>query len=376
MKRMLKKLMKLFLENKDEIKYSQQQRMSEPELEREQLKHAHAKVAFQYPKGNFRFPVIPDEKKESPSQKKQRHSQNGRQLKSQTTDYNYKITMNDKPFKPTDVPSPIHGFQSTSEKKHVIKVDHEKGDEESEEMNYINHDEESELSQNDKNVVQTILKHDQERILNDLEESEEELKDSEEVQDEIDKKDSTVVGRDVYHHDEGEVVKETNHSSNEKDFAERIESEMSDESDKKHEKQPENKAYKEDHQKGGVIPYNVLMLKQDKQRVSNKRSISQQSGSNYHIPPLQLLDIPPKEEKNDQDWLCEQKKLLDQTLENFNVRAKVVEAVKGPSVTRFEVQPEPGVKVNKITNLTDDIKLSMAAKDIRMEAPIPGKNAI
>ena len=49
---------------------------------------------------------------------------------------------------------------------------------------------------------------------------------------------------------------------------------------------------------------------------------------------------------------------------------------QGPSVTRFEVQPEPGVKVNKITNLSDDIKLSLAARDIRMEAPIPGKHTI
>ena len=49
---------------------------------------------------------------------------------------------------------------------------------------------------------------------------------------------------------------------------------------------------------------------------------------------------------------------------------------QGPAVTRFEVQPDPGVKVNKITNLSDDIKLSLAAKDIRIEAPIPGKSAI
>ncbi len=51
-------------------------------------------------------------------------------------------------------------------------------------------------------------------------------------------------------------------------------------------------------------------------------------------------------------------------------------STQGPSVTRFEVQPEPGVKVNKITNLSDDIKLSLAAKDIRIEAPIPGKHTI
>ncbi|MGF9826250.1 DNA translocase FtsK, partial [Brevibacillus agri] len=68
--------------------------------------------------------------------------------------------------------------------------------------------------------------------------------------------------------------------------------------------------------------------------------------------------------------------LLEETLSNFNVSASVVGIVKGPSVTRFELQPAPGVKVNKITSLIDDIKLNLAAKDIRIEAPIPGRNAI
>ncbi len=68
--------------------------------------------------------------------------------------------------------------------------------------------------------------------------------------------------------------------------------------------------------------------------------------------------------------------LLENTLRQFHVKAKVVHAMKGPAVTRFEVQPEPGVKVSKITNLSDDIKLSMAARDIRIEAPIPGKQAV
>lgn len=63
-------------------------------------------------------------------------------------------------------------------------------------------------------------------------------------------------------------------------------------------------------------------------------------------------------------------------MQNFHVGAHVVHVTQGPSVTRFEVQPDPGVKVNKITNLSDDIKLSLAARDIRIEAPIPGKHTI
>jgi S-DNA-T family DNA segregation ATPase FtsK/SpoIIIE len=67
---------------------------------------------------------------------------------------------------------------------------------------------------------------------------------------------------------------------------------------------------------------------------------------------------------------------LNTTFENFHIGAKVVHVTQGPAVTRFEVQPDPGVKVNKITNLADDIKLNLAARDIRIEAPIPGKNAV
>jgi DNA segregation ATPase FtsK/SpoIIIE, S-DNA-T family len=95
----------------------------------------------------------------------------------------------------------------------------------------------------------------------------------------------------------------------------------------------------------------------------------------YKFPDLGLL-YPPISEEKDMEWLLYQEELLNQTLINFNVGAHVVNITQGPSVTRFEVQPEPGVKVNKITNLSDDIKLSLAARDIRIEAPIPGKHTI
>ena len=91
--------------------------------------------------------------------------------------------------------------------------------------------------------------------------------------------------------------------------------------------------------------------------------------------PLDLLRPPVMTETNT-EWLSEQQEILNETLKNFHVGAKVVNVTQGPSVTRFEVQPEPGVKVNKITNLADDIKLSLAARDIRIEAPIPGKHTI
>ena len=68
--------------------------------------------------------------------------------------------------------------------------------------------------------------------------------------------------------------------------------------------------------------------------------------------------------------------LLEKTLKDFGVDAKVSQVTVGPAITRYEINPSPGVKVSKIVNLTDDIALSLAAKSIRMEAPIPGKSAI
>ncbi|SIS52349.1 DNA translocase FtsK [Salimicrobium flavidum] len=92
--------------------------------------------------------------------------------------------------------------------------------------------------------------------------------------------------------------------------------------------------------------------------------------------PLHLFNDRVTQEENEDHIIREQMEQLEKTLQQFQVKAKVTDAMKGPAVTRFEVQPEPGVKVSKITKLSDDIKLGMAAKDIRMEAPIPGKQAV
>ncbi|MDA1640325.1 DNA translocase FtsK, partial [Bacillus cereus group sp. TH177-1LC] len=111
------------------------------------------------------------------------------------------------------------------------------------------------------------------------------------------------------------------------------------------------------------------------QRENDVRNVLQ-TPPTYTIPPLTLLSIPQQAALDNTEWLEEHKELLDTTFNNFHVGAHVINVSQGPAVTRFEVQPDPGVKVNKITNLSDDIKLSLAAKDIRIEAPIPGKSAI
>lgn len=109
--------------------------------------------------------------------------------------------------------------------------------------------------------------------------------------------------------------------------------------------------------------------------IEKVESIVKSDSSFYEFPKMNLLK-PPIIVEDDTEWLLYQEELLNQTLQNFNVGASVVNVTQGPAVTRFEVQPEPGVKVNKITNLSDDIKLSLAARDIRIEAPIPGKHTI
>ncbi|MFP7283166.1 DNA translocase FtsK [Bacillus altitudinis] len=142
---------------------------------------------------------------------------------------------------------------------------------------------------------------------------------------------------------------------------------------KREEPKPSSPQPKRSSGQTSTVPFNVMMLKSD-QRVQGQKKTADAQG--YVFPSLALLDVPPAQKEEDGTWVKERAELLNATLKNFNVRASVVHVTQGPSVTRFEVHPEPGVKVNKITNLSDDIKLSLSAKDIRIEAPIPGKNTI
>jgi len=97
----------------------------------------------------------------------------------------------------------------------------------------------------------------------------------------------------------------------------------------------------------------------------------------YIFPPYELLAPPAKQNSAAGDAeIMQQCSVLEQTLADFKVRAKVVAATRGPAVTQFELQPAPGVKVNTVVNLADDIALRLAAPGVRMEAPIPGKSAI
>ena len=97
----------------------------------------------------------------------------------------------------------------------------------------------------------------------------------------------------------------------------------------------------------------------------------------YRFPPLDLLASPPPlKERQIRENLEENSRVLEETLREFGIEVKVVEVEPGPVITRYELQPAPGVKVNKITSLSDDIALVMKAQSIRIIAPIPGKSAV
>ncbi|UBH21708.1 DNA translocase FtsK [Macrococcus armenti] len=161
-----------------------------------------------------------------------------------------------------------------------------------------------------------------------------------------------------------------------------------------------------------VTPFNVVMTPSDKKRLMQQRQTSESSvervidepqekahvieqttkasteqkqldkakqikrkGPKYLLPPVSLL-APADNMERDESWVEEHKAQLDDAFYHFNVPAKVENVVVGPSVTRFELSVEKGVKVSRITNLQDDIKMALAAKDVRIEAPIPGTSLV
>lgn len=109
-------------------------------------------------------------------------------------------------------------------------------------------------------------------------------------------------------------------------------------------------------------------------QVSKPKTVDSQE---YILPGVDLLtERPPVDQTNEYRKINQNISKLEQTFESFGVDAKVVKANLGPAVTKYEIEPAVGVKVSKIVSLTDDIALSLAARDIRMEAPIPGKSLI
>lgn len=159
-----------------------------------------------------------------------------------------------------------------------------------------------------------------------------------------------------------------------------------------------------------TVPFNVLMLKSDKEKSKNRNplpvkqqppTISQKpkqeavhvikdeepaapavqepdetkTASVYSHPHKNFL-LAPENDRKDEEWMEEQGERLTEALSHFQVQATILSIVQGPAVTQFELTVAQGVKVSKIRNLADDLKLALAAKDIRIQAPIPGKSSI
>lgn len=162
-----------------------------------------------------------------------------------------------------------------------------------------------------------------------------------------------------------------------------------------------------------TLPFNVMMLKSDKQKLENKKdmpskaptSISYNQSAttevaatsvapakpitpapvkptalpdeeNGYIFPTHQFLVPPEQKTQDTEWMQMQATRLVEALSYFQVKGEIIQMVQGPAVTQFEMTVGNGTKVSKIRNLADDLKLALAAKDIRIQAPIPGKSSI
>lgn len=122
---------------------------------------------------------------------------------------------------------------------------------------------------------------------------------------------------------------------------------------------------KENEEKESVNPT------EEKVYISNQNSII-----NYQLPTTNMLKDTTKNDTKDKKEILNNAKKIEQTMKNFGIDASISQINKGPTITCYELQPAPGVKVSKIVNLADDLALNLATSDIRIEAPIPGKAAV
>ncbi|MBC2236044.1 DNA translocase FtsK [Listeria innocua] len=326
-------------------------------------------MVYQYPKGEFRFPLIPDKPVSQPIQT-QKQTQPTRTMHQTSEKPVVKEETRKRPFAATDVPSPVYAFNKRPSKF---------------EFAVSEPDEVAEIKED-----LTIPPVD----LPELAEAETIAFDTE-IEKQIEDSYPEEVGIE-------EVVEEPVLASNEATPVEPAPKRVTliqEETTQVPRQKKQVEASRQEQMLKSRIPFNVMMVKKDKQAlqkepaaeivrekeviteniqpvaITEERQVAPEYPSNYQFPSFGLLH-PPVSKREDDSWLQMQQEMLDETLENFNVHASVVNRTQGPAVTRFEVQPEKGVKVSKITNLTDDIKLNLAAKDIRIEAPIPGKSTV
>ncbi|EAC9526580.1 TPA: DNA translocase FtsK [Listeria monocytogenes] len=326
-------------------------------------------MVYQYPKGEFRFPLIPDKQKSQPIQPKKQPITERQVAETQPV----KEETRKRPFTATDVPSPVYAFNKRPSKFEFAVT-------EEEELSTIQEDltiapvDLLDSAEAETIAFDTELNRQIEEEVVSVPVTEEVVTEQPEVE---------VTPEPVEQQEPARVSLITEEPAQTKTIT--------------RSKQVESN--RQEQLLKSRIPFNVMMVKKDKQALQKEEAqeINVQQPveveaeqmntvreaqvttasypTNYEFPSFSLLH-PPVSKREDDSWLQMQQEMLDETLENFNVQASVVNRTQGPAVTRFEVQPEKGVKVSKITNLTDDIKLNLAAKDIRIEAPIPGKSTV
>ena len=331
----------------------------EVEEESTQRQTFQTKMMYQYPtKSSFRFPVIPDEEDRTrdpldvPAY--QRRKRERRQDTSINLNNEKETKKEQQRFVPTDVPSPIYGYQKRQRKKEIENVPAFVRKQQKSNVEKTTYQDIDEV-----NIQKTVK---EEQIIS--HKSIQEEKSENKTRNTLDQ------------------VSKTNHS------AQPIRQQNKQTEQSKNRRRRRNSLrHKQKNSQNSPVPFNVMMSANDKRHLQENNSGNQTKNQRQHEAviedrpqneafPSHLLNDPEVKTNEDVLWVEEQQRLLEETLKHFNVKAKVVNATQGPSVTRFEVQPELGVKVSRVRNLNDDIKLNMAAKDIRIEAPIPGKNTI
>lgn len=347
------------------------------------------KMVYKYPnEQSFRFPVIPDkpkikkttekpayQRRQEPMARNETYEQpNEVEEKSYNKPVERKIKTKDKPpFKPSQVASPIYGYQKREQETDIDnvpafirkqRVDEEVKLETKEISNLDDEKQPKKSNCDEQNVSPITIKQDQrDNLQSDV--------NNEPYFEQIE----SISQQNTHLNETLNVKAEKRNVEQNSGITKKTRSERRDENSK-------------DTNSNTTSPYNVIMTPRDKKILFDKKKASERHYSepkevnrvdlnNAREPfPNYLLNDPVMKSDTNDEWVENQKDLLEETLKHFNVKAQVVNATQGPSVTRFEVKPELGVKVSRIRNLSDDLKLNMAAKDIRIEAPIPGKNTV
>ncbi|GEN32299.1 S-DNA-T family DNA segregation ATPase FtsK/SpoIIIE [Cerasibacillus quisquiliarum] len=321
-----------------------------------------SRVAYRYPRQReFPFPAIPDRQRNNskrttfddidiPAYKRKRMINETRRAPALEHIEQEKTENKKKPFQPSRVPSPIYGYHKRETRRQVEQV-----------PAFIRKQKEQNNEQISNNTKQQEVCEVPNNVM-----SEQEVSGA--------KEDS--------HTTEQSLTPNTLPRRNKKQYEEKQRQQT------KQESRGRQVSTTDLPNKKLEGPYNVIMTPRDKRnlllqkqeqkssKTIDNRPLKHQKKDKIGYFPLHLLNDSDVDYEHDQPWIDEQTRLLERTLKHFNVRARVVNVSQGPSVTRFEVKPEMGVKVSKIRNLSDDLKLNMAAKDIRIEAPIPGKNTV